>query len=102
MSRGCERICERNAAKLPIRLETWRDGVDGRLIVTCRFETREATRDWDRLAHNPEVWRVLPSGLDKAEHTLLEPIHVLGVLSARFPLPSSESVFIKCGPGVGG
>jgi hypothetical protein len=37
--------------------------------VTYAFETREATRDGDRLAHNPEVWRVLPSGLDKAEHT---------------------------------
>jgi hypothetical protein len=31
------------------------DGLDGRLIVTCRFETREATQDKDRLAHNPEV-----------------------------------------------
>ena len=31
------------------------DGLDERLIVTCRFETREATRNWDRLAHNPEV-----------------------------------------------
>ena len=27
----------------------------GDFIVTCTFETREATGDGDRLAHNPEV-----------------------------------------------
>ena len=55
-SRGvCERICERNAAQLPRWRGTRRDGLDGRSVVTCRFETREATRDGDRLAHNPEV-----------------------------------------------
>jgi hypothetical protein len=32
-----------------------RDGLDGREVVTCRSETREATGDGDRLAHNPEV-----------------------------------------------
>ena len=51
----CERICERNAAQLPRWGEMRRDGWDGRLIVTCAFETREATGDGDRLAHNPEV-----------------------------------------------
>jgi hypothetical protein len=35
--------------------ERRRDGCDGRFIVTCAFETREATRYGDRLAHNPEV-----------------------------------------------
>jgi hypothetical protein len=43
--------------------ETWRNGRDGRgamagtgaLLVTCAVETHEATRDGDRLAHNPEV-----------------------------------------------
>ena len=29
--------------------------MDPRSVVTCRSETREATRDGDRLAHNPEV-----------------------------------------------
>jgi hypothetical protein len=51
----CERICERNAAQLPRWGEMRRDGWDGRLIVTCAFETREAIRDGDWLAHNPEV-----------------------------------------------
>jgi hypothetical protein len=51
----CERICERNVAQLPRWRETRRDAADGRLVVTCPFETREATRNWDRLAHNPEV-----------------------------------------------
>ena len=51
----CERICERNAAQLPRWGETKRDGWDGRLIVSCAFETREVTWDGDRLAHNPEV-----------------------------------------------
>jgi hypothetical protein len=32
-----------------------RDGVDGREVVTWRFETGEATGDGDWLAHNPEV-----------------------------------------------
>jgi hypothetical protein len=27
----------------------------GELIVTCRFETGQARRNWDRLAHNQEV-----------------------------------------------
>jgi hypothetical protein len=55
-ARRCgERICERNAAQRPRWRETRRDGLDGRLIVTCRFESREATRNKDRLAHNPEV-----------------------------------------------
>jgi hypothetical protein len=53
--RGCERICERNAARRPRWRGTRRDGLDGRLTVTCTFEPREATRDGDRLAHNPEV-----------------------------------------------
>jgi hypothetical protein len=35
--------------------ETWRDGWAGRFIVTCTFETREATGGGDRLAHDPEV-----------------------------------------------
>jgi hypothetical protein len=45
--------------------ETWRNGRDGvrrgamagtgALLVTCAVETREATGDGDRLAHNPEV-----------------------------------------------
>jgi hypothetical protein len=42
----CEWICDRNAAKLPIRLETRRVGLGARLIVTCRFETREAGTGW--------------------------------------------------------
>src|SRR6185369_15973925 len=29
--------------------------MDPRSVVTCRSETREATRDGDRLAHNPEI-----------------------------------------------
>jgi hypothetical protein len=37
----------------------------------------------------------------KRNTLLLEPIDVLGVLSARSACPS-ESVFIECGPGVGG
>ena len=32
-----------------------RDGLDGREVVTWRFETGEATGDGDWLAHNPEV-----------------------------------------------
>ena len=51
----CERICERNAVQQPSWGETRRDGWDGRSIATCAFETREATGDGDRLAHNPEV-----------------------------------------------
>ena len=53
--RGCERICERNAVQWARRRGIRCDGVDGRLLVTCEFETREATGDGDRLAHNPEV-----------------------------------------------
>jgi hypothetical protein len=34
---------------------TRRDGLDGRLVVTCTFETCKATRDDDRLAHHPEL-----------------------------------------------
>jgi hypothetical protein len=51
----CERICERNAAQLPRWRETRRDGWDGRLIVTCAFETECAGGDGDRLAHDLEV-----------------------------------------------
>jgi hypothetical protein len=51
----CERICERNATLRPRWRETRRDGSDRRLIAICAVETREATRDGDRLAHNPEV-----------------------------------------------
>ena len=50
-----ERIWERNAAQRPRWRGTRRDGLDGREVVTCRSETREATGDGDRLAHNPEV-----------------------------------------------
>jgi hypothetical protein len=39
---GCERICERNTAQGPRSHGTRRDGLDGRLIVTCTFETRRA------------------------------------------------------------
>jgi hypothetical protein len=68
----CERICERNAVQQPSWGETRRDGWDGRSIATCAFETREATGDGDRLAHNPEVAGSNPvpatneSGLDQA------------------------------------
>ena len=37
------RICERNAAQRQRWLGTRRDGWDGRLIVTCTFETRKTT-----------------------------------------------------------
>ena len=60
--RGCERICERNAAKLPRWAGTRRDGWDGRLAATCTFETRKPLRDVDRLAHNPEVHAFLRAG----------------------------------------
>jgi hypothetical protein len=50
-----ERIWERNAAQRPRWRGMRRDGLDGREVVTCRSETREATGDGDRLAHNPEV-----------------------------------------------
>src|ERR1700682_2193314 len=50
-----ERIWERNAAQLPRWRETRRDDLDRRLVLTCRSETREATGDGDRLAHDPEV-----------------------------------------------
>lgn len=51
----------------------------GDFIVTCTFETREATGDGDRLAHNPEVI-TCPATLDCTWRStlLLEPIHVLG------------------------
>jgi len=51
----CERICERNATQLPRWLGTWRDGLDGRLLATCAFETLVELRNGDGLAHNPEV-----------------------------------------------
>jgi hypothetical protein len=51
----CKRIFERNATQRPRWRETRRDGSDRRLIAICAVETREATRDGDRLAHNPEV-----------------------------------------------
>ena len=50
-----ERIWERNAAQRARSRGMRRDGLDGREVVTCRSETREATGDGDRLAHNPEV-----------------------------------------------
>ena len=39
--RGCERICERNAAQRPRWRGTRRDGPNGRLVVTCKVETHE-------------------------------------------------------------
>ena len=51
----CERICERNAARRQGSCGTRRGGLNGRLLATCAFETRKATRDADRLAHNLEV-----------------------------------------------
>jgi hypothetical protein len=50
-----ERIWERNAAERPRRRGMRCDCLDGREVVTCRFETCEATGDGDRLAHKPEV-----------------------------------------------
>ena len=70
--RGCERICERNAAKLPRWAGTRRDGWDGRLAATCTFETRKPLRDVDRLAHNPEV-HVRFCGRATGRHVLVSP-----------------------------
>ena len=38
-----ERIWERNAAQRPRWRGMRRDDLHGRLVMTCRFETREAT-----------------------------------------------------------
>ena len=46
---------ERNAAQLPRWSGTRRDSWHGRFAVTRSFDTREVTRYWARLAHNPEV-----------------------------------------------
>jgi hypothetical protein len=51
----CERIWERNAALPPRMLGTRRNGSDDLFIVICRFETRETSRDGNRLAHNSAV-----------------------------------------------
>src|ERR1700681_3197217 len=50
-----ERIWERNTAERPRWRGMRRDGLDGREVVTWRFETGEATGDGDWFAHNPEV-----------------------------------------------
>jgi hypothetical protein len=75
----------------------------GDFIVTCTFETREATGDGDRLAHNPEVMaRAVPAGLVWAKQTAAGANLCVGRPQCYVRLRSSESVFIKCGPGVGG
>src|SRR5258705_7417703 len=60
--RGSERICEQDAAQLPRWGGTRRDGWDGRVVVTCSFETHEVTRYGDRLAHNLEVAGLIAAG----------------------------------------
>ena len=52
---ACERICERNAAQLPVWRGTRRDGMDVALAVACKFETPVSACPYHRLAHNPEV-----------------------------------------------
>jgi hypothetical protein len=51
----CERICERNAAQLPVVLGTRRDGLNAKPAVACMFETWASIQHRHRLAHNPEV-----------------------------------------------
>ena len=58
-----ERIWERNAAQRARSRGMRRDDLDGREVVTCRSETREATGNGDRLAHNPEVARANAEGI---------------------------------------
>ena len=53
--------------------ETRCDGWDGRLIVTCGFETREATGYGDRLAHNREVPLPLSRGTTEPTMAIVVP-----------------------------
>src|SRR5262249_325784 len=54
-SAACERICERNAAQLPVWRGTPRNGLDAGLTLTWTFEMPASTWCCHRLAHNPEV-----------------------------------------------
>jgi hypothetical protein len=69
--------------------------------MTSSYETERIAEERDRLAHNPEVVARAARWAGHGGALLLEPIDALGVLSARSACPS-ESVFIECGPGVGG
>lgn len=71
----CERICERNAAQLPVVLGTRRDGLNAKPAVACMFETWASIQHRHWLAYNPEVastgmpvYGLKSPGNDEARH----------------------------------
>jgi hypothetical protein len=69
--------------------------------MTCSYETREVTGAGDWSAHNPEVMARARWAGQGGAHCCWS-LFMYWASSALGHLRSSESVFIKCGPGVGG